>query len=272
MPPGSLIPIMIKEIFSTAYRKGEEAIRKDEAFDAKIVWIGITVAVSVSFIHYWGDCNFMIALLHQLGMDRLSERLQDAVTIHPHAKLIRLLYWVGTVIFFYLVPPVLLIKLKFKEQLSDYGLSFQNAFRDYKVYVLMLLVMLPLVWYFSRTHSFQQRYPFYDLQAGEPVFPDLLIWELAYFIQFFALEFFFRGFMVHGTKQKFGYYSVVVMTIPYCMIHFGKPMPETLAAIVAGLVLGTLSLKSRSIWLGVAIHYSVAITMDLFSLHQKGIL
>ncbi len=78
--------------------------------------------------------------------------------------------------------------------------------------------------------------------------------------------------MIHGTKQVFGFYSVFVMTIPYCMIHFGKPMPETIAAIVAGIVLGVLSLKSRSIWMGVAIHYSVAITMDLCSLYQKGVL
>ena len=104
------------------------------------------------------------------------------------------------------------------------------------------------------------------------MYPNLFIWEIVYFVQFFALEFFFRGFMLHGTKQQFGYYSVFVMTIPYCMIHYGKPLPETIAAIVAGIVLGTLSLKSRSIWLGVAIHYSVAITMDLCSLWQKGLL
>ena len=62
------------------------------------------------------------------------------------------------------------------------------------------------------------------------------------------------------------------MTIPYCMIHFGKPMPEAIAAILAGIILGTLSLKSKNIWLGVLIHCSVALTMDLCSLWQKGML
>jgi len=60
------------------------------------------------------------------------------------------------------------------------------------------------------------------------------------------------------------------MSIPYCMIHFGKPFPETMAAIIAGIVLGTLSLKSRTIWMGVMIHYSVALTMDISALWQKG--
>ena len=45
-----------------------------------------------------------------------------------------------------------------------------------------------------------------------------------------------------------------------------------IALIIAGIILGTLSLKSRSIWLGVAIHFSVAITMDICSLWQKGLL
>ena len=76
--------------------------------------------------------------------------------------------------------------------------------------------------------------------------------------------------MLHGIKKRFGFYSIWIMMIPYMMIHFQKPMPETIGAIFAGIILGTLSLKSRSIWLGVAIHYSVAITMDLAALWQKG--
>ena len=42
------------------------------------------------------------------------------------------------------------------------------------------------------------------------------------------LEFFFRGFILHGTKQRFGFYAIFVMIIPYCMIHFGKPIVETI--------------------------------------------
>jgi hypothetical protein len=47
-------------------------------------------------------------------------------------------------------------------------------------------------------------------------------------------------------------------------------MPETLGAIFAGIALGTLSLFTRSIWLGVAIHVSVAVSMDLISLWLAG--
>ena len=75
--------------------------------------------------------------------------------------------------------------------------------------------------------------------------------------------------MVHSLKKQFGFYSVFIMMIPYCMIHFVKPFPETVGAIFAGIILGALSLKSNSIWLGVLLHFSVALSMDITSLmHQ----
>ena len=130
--------------------------------------------------------------------------------------------------------------------------------------------MIPLILLASTTNSFQHKYPFYSPPFGESLWPNFIIWQCLYLLQFFALEFFFRGFMLHGIKKRFGFYSIWVMMIPYMMIHFQKPMPETIGAIFAGIILGALSLKSRSIWLGVAIHYSVAITMDLAALWQKG--
>ena len=44
----------------------------------------------------------------------------------------------------------------------------------------------------------------------------------------------------------------------------------TLGAIFAGLFLGTVSLWTRSIWLGTALHISVAVSMDLAALYYKG--
>jgi membrane protease YdiL (CAAX protease family) len=60
------------------------------------------------------------------------------------------------------------------------------------------------------------------------------------------------------------------MMVPYCMIHFTKPLPECCASIVAGLALGFMSLKTRSIWLGAALHISVALSMDFTSLWRQG--
>ena len=58
------------------------------------------------------------------------------------------------------------------------------------------------------------------------------------------------------------------MIVPYCMIHYGKPMAETFGAIGAGMILGTIAMRTRSIWGGVAIHVGVAWTMDLLAVNQ----
>jgi membrane protease YdiL (CAAX protease family) len=120
--------------------------------------------------------------------------------------------------------------------------------------------------------GFQSKYPFYFPADPENNMAYFFAWHFLYLIQFAALEFFFRGFMVHNLKAGFGTGSVFIMTIPYCMIHFGKPGAETLAAIPAGIILGLLSLKGNSVVPGIFLHYLVALAMDVFSLWQKGII
>jgi membrane protease YdiL (CAAX protease family) len=133
--------------------------------------------------------------------------------------------------------------------------------------------MVPLVLVFSTVAEFQRIYPFYRGWTPEDDgWGRLLAWEASYALQFVALEFFFRGFLVHGLKHRFGVYSVFVMTLPYCMIHFGKPLPECLASIIAGVFLGFMSLKTRSVWLGAALHVSVAWGMDFCSLYRRGVI
>ena len=217
------------------------------------------VAFSLLFIEYFGKLSFLIE----------SPNILSLHTYFPNFELFNLAYWVGIIIIFYLIIPLLVIKLIFKDKLSEYGLSVKGIFKSYKIYLLFFLFMVPLILVVSTNENFQNTYPFYS-PFGESLWPNFIIWQFLYLLQFFALEFFFRGFMLHGIKKRFGFYSIWVMMIPYMMIHFDKPMIETIAAIFAGIILGALSLKSRSIWLGVAIHYSVAITMDIASLWRQG--
>ena len=94
-------------------------------------------------------------------------------------------------------------------------------------YLAMAAVMLPCVLAVSHSERFLSTYPFYRLAPDEPLGWRFFAWELLYAAQFIGLEFFFRGFMVHGTKHRFGVEAIFVMTVPYCMIHFGKPLLET---------------------------------------------
>lgn len=181
------------------------------------------------------------------------------------------IYWVLGQIAVYTIVPILAIKVFFRQSLSEYGLKLRGLFQDAWVYLLMYLTMVPIVWFVSRRESFLSTYPFFYPQEGEGLFPRFIVWELLYAIQFIALEFFFRGFLLLGTERRFGAYAIFVMTIPYCMIHFGKPMLESAAAILAGVILGYMTLRTRSVGMGAMLHIAVAWTMDAVALfrHQQ---
>ena len=172
----------------------------------------------------------------------------------------------------YTVIPILVLKLVLRERLRDYGLKVRGIHKSWPVYAAFVAVMVPIVAVMSGTERFQEAYPFYRVRTREDVGLGFLTWELFYAMQFVALEFFFRGFLVHGTKHRFGVYSTFAMMVPYCMIHFGKPLPEATASIIAGIALGFVSLATRSIWLGAALHISVAWSMDFATLARRGLL
>jgi membrane protease YdiL (CAAX protease family) len=265
----------ISQLFSKTYsdteRQSAEYMRtQGNSFQGRVFFICVYVAFSLSVIHYFADATFCSTFLKQIGFNQFALAFDHRLFSSAHAQFWRLAWWAGLICLFYLLLPMAIVLFVFKEPLSNYGFKNEGALKDIRLYFIMLCVMIPLVWYCSSTQSFQARYPFYELHKGEGLYPWFMLWELLYFMQFVALEFFFRGFVVHGLKNRFGFYSVLVMTIPYCMIHFGKPLPETIAAIIAGIVLGVLSLKSGSVFLGILIHFTVALSMDLAALAQKG--
>lgn len=254
-------------------KKAEYESFRGNGSGKKVLISGITICLMLVFIEYFGKNeghDAFIKFLGNIGLNKASDALSLIFHAHPDSQLFSLGWWVGIIVLCYAVIPMLIVRFVFREKLVAYGLGKGSIVREYRLFLLFLAVMIPLVLFFSGTEGFQYRYPFYRFSNEQPLWPGFWIWQALYFVQFIALEFFFRGFMVHSLKDRFGFYAVVVMTIPYCMIHFGKPFPETLAAIIAGLVLGSISLKSRSIWMGVLIHYSVALSMDLSALWQKG--
>ncbi|MBC7865877.1 MAG: CPBP family intramembrane metalloprotease [Bacteroidia bacterium] len=244
---------------------------RDLIYGKKAILVFILVPFCLTFIKYVGEIDFFIDFIDTVGLTSLKVKLDSWANHSGDSGLKHLAFWIIVLDIFYLFVPILFIKIFLKkEKLSEFGLSVKLEKGWWKIYLLFMCFMFPLVYYFSGTTSFQSRYPFYNIADSTPLWPKFWIWELLYFSQFFCLEFFFRGFMVHGLKEKLGIYSVFVMTIPYCMIHFGKPMPETISAIFAGLILGYLSYKNRSILLGFMLHITVAISMDLLALWREG--
>lgn len=200
----------------------------------------------------------------------LGNRAIQWSTAPENSQLVRLTFWAFGQYAVYVVGPLLVLKLLLRRPLVDYGVKFRGLLTAGWAYGGMAIVMFPFVIAASGSSRFLETYPFYHVEPGEPLWPRFIAWQVLYALQFVALEFFFRGFVLHGTRRQFGAYSIYVMMVPYCMIHFGKPPLETIGAIAAGIVLGFMSLKTRSIWLGAALHIFVAWTMDAAALWRTG--
>jgi uncharacterized protein len=165
--------------------------------------------------------------------------------------------------------PAALIVFVLRERPRDFGFRVRGQWPQLRPYVLALGLMIPVVFLASGLDSFQAKYPLYD----GAVLGGWHFWgyHLFYGLQFLGLEAFFRGYVLFGLYPRLGNHAIAVMMIPYVMVHFGKPMPETFAAIVAGFVLGYLALKSKSFLWGWMLHWGVAITMDVMVIgHEFG--
>ena len=235
--------------------KSKTAAMGGRTLDLKPLVVLLVTAVSLTLQEYWGERSFFAELVPAPPALLLRQSYWDLQSF---------VWWSGWRVFGYLILPALVVALMPGERLRDYGLSTKGFKKHAWIYVALYLAVLPLVVYVSTTKPFQHTYPFYKL-ANRSAF-DFVAWELLYAAQFLSLEFFFRGFMLNGLKKSMGVHAIWVMIVPYCMIHYGKPMAETVGAIFAGLILGTLALRTKSIWCGVLIHISVAVTMDLLSL------
>jgi len=170
----------------------------------------------------------------------------------------------------FVLIPLFVIKKVLKEPLANYGLGLGYVKRDLKWYLLLLTPILFFVFLVSFREDFTNHYPFYKLAHRS--WADLIAWEILYLLQFFCVEFFFRGFIIQTLRPSFGVNAIFIMIVPYLMLHFTKPWLEATGAILFGLFLGVLAFRSRSIWGGVMVHISIALSMDIASLIQtKGL-
>ena len=142
------------------------------------------------------------------------------------------------------------------------------------LYLGLYLVIGPALFFASLGSDYLAKYPLardiIDPATNGIWIGHFLVYEALYALVFISGEGFWRGYLTFGSERDLGFYGLSFMLVPYVTGHFGKPFSETLGAIVAGSLLGFLALKHRSVWLGVALHYGVALTMDLLAVWRNG--
>ncbi len=233
----------------------------------RVVAVLATVSVSLLILHYAKFATNLHSLLRWLG-ELCGRSYVQQLEASGWLELAGYLWWTGCHLLTFILLPWLVIRLVFKARMRDFGWRWNQVSEHWRGYLLLLSPILVFVVLVSQGEDFVHHYPFYR-SAGRS-WLDLLLWELLYLSQFVFLEFFFRGFMLNALRPAIGANAIWVMCVPYLMIHFPKLWLEATGAILFGLFLGILALKSRSIWGGILVHAGVALSMDVAALLQKG--
>jgi len=245
-------------------RQAYQTVRDDLAdpgqgppLDARTTTVFVVATVLLTVFYYYGKTRFYFRSVRPWFESSYPE-WSEWFEMMPYV------YWGTMSIVIRVFVPVLVIVLLLRERPRDYGMSLNGFRKHLPLYLGLYAFMFPFLWWAAHQPGFAETYPFYD-RAHEGGW-HFVGYELVYGLQFVGVEFFFRGFLTFALFKRFGYHALFIVAVPYVMIHFNKPVPETIGALVAGVVLSYLALKSGNIWLGVLLHFGIAVTMDTMAI------
>jgi membrane protease YdiL (CAAX protease family) len=133
------------------------------------------------------------------------------------------------------------------------------------------LVVFVLILIFCRTPAFLRTYPLYQPIGSRWTWKLFLFYQVCQFIYMFGWEFIFRGYLLFSTKKELGIIpALILQMIPFAFLHLGKPEMEVYGSVLAGLFLGLIALRANSFLPCVFLHFTVALSMDLFAIFYKG--
>jgi len=256
----------------------DTAIRKNNSFPVKLIcWYAVfLVAFAIPYLltHlfkpfvYPGKKRFLFFLLIaplifavKISLD-IPFYFSDNLNWNNYWE--HIIYWPLLLL---IVAVILFIFWKsFDNNQPFYGIK--TTMIDWKPYLLMLLIMLPLIAAASTQPDFLSVYPKLNAIAGIENEPGLrwwhkLVFEFSYGTDFIGIELFFRGFLVLAFIKWFGTEAILPMACFYCTIHFGKPLGECISSYFGGIILGVVVYHTQSIIGGLIVHLGIAWMMEL---------
>lgn len=164
---------------------------------------------------------------------------------------------------FFLIPVIVLFLLR--KNLSDFGLNLKQKKLSLMLAATLFLLVSPFIFYIAAQPDFQGYYPLWkEFGTGSL---NILFAEALLLIPMISTEFFFRGFMLFGLKS-FGKNTIIIQTIPYILIHLGKPNLELIISSAAGIFFGFVAYKTKSVLPSAAAHWGLATLLDVLVLNH----
>lgn len=205
-----------------------------------------------------------VAVITFLSMQYASPNFFRRVFDTSDDKFYSTIYWFSADGFLMLIIPLILVSVVLKQKPESFGFRIGDWKFGLKSSLVFIAVMLPVLWIASASESFARTYP----QGGAFVRENinvLLYYELFVGFYMLAWEFFWRGYMMFGIKEKFGYYAILIQMVPFFILHRGKPEIETFASIFAGLILGIQAWRANSFIYCFIVHWTIMIFVDVVS-------
>jgi len=156
-----------------------------------------------------------------------------------------------SIFLYYAVFPILVILIILRKNPLDFGLRWGSP-RVWWPYVGIICLIAAIVLYLS---SFDASLKGYYLDADFNMFTYFLI----QCVVLSAQEFMYRGFFIFGLKDKLKEGAILLQTIPFVLVHLGKPEIETISCIFTGVIFGWVAYRGKSFWPAFIIHLFINI-------------
>ena len=163
----------------------------------------------------------------------------------------------ATALSYYLMVPLAAGFVFFRDRPWQYGIRIGRWRSSIVLSTACLAAMVPVLYEASKMPEFRS---YYSMEAVD--WFDLLLNTA---LLMFAWEFLFRGYMLFGLERSIGKSAIIVQTIPFVLLHLGKPFLETLLCIPGGLVFGYVAYRTRSVLPCFAVHFGMYVMMILFT-------
>lgn len=151
----------------------------------------------------------------------------------------------------YLVIPLLVIVLLFRESPAAYGFRLGNWRVGLMWTVIGCVGMALILWFVARSPNMQE---YYAIRTPQSV--GRLIWLNG--VELFAWEFIWRGLLLFAFARAFGPGpAIFLQAVPFALMHLGKPEVETLSTIFGGAAFGFIAWQSDSFFYPFLIHWFI---------------
>jgi membrane protease YdiL (CAAX protease family) len=139
----------------------------------------------------------------------------------------------------FLVVPLLIVVLGFRDSPARYGLRVGNWRWGAGLLAVGLAVMTPIILSLSGLESFRAYYGGTTMPLGQAVLNNLA--------ELLPAEFLLRGFLMFALWRRMGPLALIVVQVPFILTHIGKPDVELWSTFIGGTIFAWLDWRTGSI-------------------------